>query len=111
MDVVNLRYLPPMEPMTEHFGALAELRDAGLIRHLGISGVTPEHLAQAQEIAPVVCVQNPYDTGRRRRSCSPAVSRASRSCRSSRSPAPAAGAAPPAQRPAHRWPWAAPPAA
>jgi pyridoxine 4-dehydrogenase len=65
LDVVNLRYLPPMGPVTEHFGALAELRDAGLIRHLGISGVTPEHLAQAQEIAPVVCVQNSYDIGSR----------------------------------------------
>ncbi|HWG62151.1 MAG TPA: aldo/keto reductase, partial [Streptosporangiaceae bacterium] len=40
--------------------ALADLRDAGLIRHLGISNVGPEHLRQAQAIAPVVCVQNRY---------------------------------------------------
>ena len=42
---------------------LAELRDAGLIRHLGVSSVPPAHLAQAQAIAPVVCVQNRYGIG------------------------------------------------
>ena len=60
LDVVNLRRMPSMESIAEHFGALAGLRDAGLIRHLGISGVTAGHLAEAQAIAPVVCVQNRY---------------------------------------------------
>ncbi|MFD7319841.1 oxidoreductase [Streptomyces sp. NPDC059875] len=59
LDLVNLR-LMGQDSISEHFGALAELRDAGLVRHLGISSARPEHLAQAQEIAPVVCVQNPY---------------------------------------------------
>ncbi|MCF2527848.1 oxidoreductase [Yinghuangia soli] len=59
LDVVNLRVLGTAS-IAERFGALAELREAGLIRHLGISNVTPEHLAEAQAIAPVVCVQNPY---------------------------------------------------
>lgn len=59
LDVVNLRRLE-QDSIAEHFGALAELREAGLIRHLGISGVEPRHLAEAQEIAPVVCVQNRY---------------------------------------------------
>ncbi|MFF3056601.1 aldo/keto reductase [Streptomyces sp. NPDC057909] len=59
LDVVNLRVMG-QESVSEHFGALAELRDAGLVRHLGVSGVTPEHLAEAQAIAPVVCVQNRY---------------------------------------------------
>ena len=49
--------------IAEHFGALADLRDAGLIRHLGISNVTSAHLAEAQAIAPVVCVQNAYGIG------------------------------------------------
>jgi pyridoxine 4-dehydrogenase len=49
--------------IAEHFGALAGLRDAGLIRHLGISNVTPAHLAEARAIAPVVCVQNAYGVG------------------------------------------------
>ncbi len=59
LDVVNLRRMG-QDDISEHFGALAELRDAGLVRHLGVSAVGPEHLAQALEIAPVVCVQNPY---------------------------------------------------
>ncbi|GIL31676.1 aldo/keto reductase [Actinocatenispora comari] len=65
LDVVNLR-LHGLDSIAEHFGVLAELRDAGLIRHLGLSNVRPQHLAQAQQIAPVVCVQNRYgvDFGR-----------------------------------------------
>ena len=62
LDVVNLRVLGT-DSIAERFGALAQLRDAGLIRHLGISNVTPEHLAEAQAIAPVVCVQNQYGIG------------------------------------------------
>ncbi|KUJ65605.1 aldo/keto reductase [Streptomyces albus subsp. albus] len=63
LDVVNLRILGT-DSIAERFGALAELREAGLIRHLGISNVQPGHLAEAQAIAPVVCVQNPYGIGR-----------------------------------------------
>ncbi|MFB6441265.1 oxidoreductase [Streptomyces sp. NPDC056411] len=59
LDVVNLRIMG-QHSISEHFGALAELRDAGLLRHLGISNARPEHLAEAQAIAPVVCVQNRY---------------------------------------------------
>jgi pyridoxine 4-dehydrogenase len=65
LDLVNLRQ-HGLDSIAEHFGALAELRDAGLIRHLGISNVRPHHLAQAQAIAPVVCVQNPYGVDYRR---------------------------------------------
>jgi aryl-alcohol dehydrogenase-like predicted oxidoreductase len=59
LDVVNLRRMR-QESIAEHFGALAELRDAGLIRHLGVSDVTLGHLDEALAIAPVVCVQNRY---------------------------------------------------
>lgn len=65
LDVVNLR-VPRRETtgsIAEHFGALADLRTAGLIRHLGISNARPDHLAEARAIAPVVCVQNPYGIG------------------------------------------------
>ncbi|WP_440100255.1 aldo/keto reductase [Streptosporangium sp. H16] len=62
LDVVNLRVHGP-DSIAERFGALAELRDAGLIRHLGISNVRPKHLAEALAIAPVVCVQNRYGLG------------------------------------------------
>ncbi|MEV5439300.1 aldo/keto reductase [Streptomyces sp. NPDC052682] len=60
LDVVNLRRMPSYDSIADHFGALADLRAAGLIRHLGISNVEPRHLAEAQAIAPVVCVQNRY---------------------------------------------------
>jgi aryl-alcohol dehydrogenase-like predicted oxidoreductase len=59
LDVVNLRRMR-QESIAEHFGALAALRDAGLIRHLGLSNVTAAHLAEAQAIAPVACVQNRF---------------------------------------------------
>ncbi|EFL13385.1 oxidoreductase [Streptomyces sp. C] len=63
LDVVNLRVLPDHTEFAERFGVLAELREAGLVRHLGVSNVTPEQLAEAQAIAPVVCVQNMYGIG------------------------------------------------
>ncbi|WP_370416784.1 aldo/keto reductase [Streptomyces fradiae] len=62
LDVVNLRIVGT-DSVADRFGALAELRDAGLIRHLGLSNVRPHHLAEAQAIAPVVCVQNMYGIG------------------------------------------------
>ncbi|MFF3014423.1 aldo/keto reductase [Streptomyces sp. NPDC057939] len=64
LDVVNLRILGT-DSIAERFGVLADLRQAGLIRHLGVSNVTPEQLAEARAIAPVVCVQNPYGIGMR----------------------------------------------
>ncbi|WP_405486082.1 aldo/keto reductase [Streptomyces sp. NBC_00096] len=65
LDVVNLRAPRSQTPgsIAEHFGVLAELRTAGLIRHLGVSNVRPEQLAEARAIAPVVCVQNAYGIG------------------------------------------------
>ncbi|NGN67352.1 aldo/keto reductase [Streptomyces sp. A7024] len=65
LDLVNLRLMPSVAAgsIAEHFGALAELREAGLIRHLGLSNCGPQHLAEAQAIAPVVCVQNRFGTG------------------------------------------------
>ncbi|MGW3204111.1 aldo/keto reductase [Streptomyces sp. NPDC001135] len=65
LDVVNLRVPPSRRTgsISDHFGALAELRDAGVIRHLGLSNVTSGQLTEALAIAPVVCVQNPYGIG------------------------------------------------
>lgn len=62
LDVVNLRIVkrPGRDSVAERFGALAQLRDEGLIRHLGLSNVRADHVAEAQAIAPVVCVQNSY---------------------------------------------------
>lgn len=62
LDLVNLRIIKKAghDSIAERFGALAQLRDEGLIRHLGLSNVRQDHLDEAQAIAPVVCVQNPY---------------------------------------------------
>jgi pyridoxine 4-dehydrogenase len=69
LDVVNLRMggVDGPEPgsIAEQFEALAELRQQGLIRHLGLSTVDAGQLAEAQSIAPVVCVQNLYNVARR----------------------------------------------
>jgi aryl-alcohol dehydrogenase-like predicted oxidoreductase len=69
LDVVNLRVggLDRPEPgsLAEAFGALAEMRREGLIRHLGVSTVTAEQVVEAQTIAPVVCVQNFYNVANR----------------------------------------------
>jgi pyridoxine 4-dehydrogenase len=69
LDVVNLRVggFEVAEPgsIAPQFEALAELREQGLIRHLGLSTVNADQLAEAQTIAPVVCVQNMYNIARR----------------------------------------------
>ena len=59
LDVVNLR-VQSRDSLAERFGTLAGLRKAGLIRQLGVSGVTLAQLDEAQAIAPVVCVQNRF---------------------------------------------------
>jgi aryl-alcohol dehydrogenase-like predicted oxidoreductase len=67
IDVVNFRAMggadhgPAEGSIAEQFETLAGLREQGLIRHLGISNATPTQLAEAQRIAPVVCVQNHYN--------------------------------------------------
>jgi len=70
MDVVNLRNPGQGGPETKSiagpFTALAQLQQEGLIRHLGLSNVTADHVAEAQSIAPVVCVQNYYNLANRR---------------------------------------------
>ena len=70
MDVVNLRMggLDAPEPgsIAEQVEALADLQQQGLIRHIGLSTVNAEQVAEAQAIAPVVCVQNMYNIAQRR---------------------------------------------
>jgi pyridoxine 4-dehydrogenase len=69
LDVVNLRVggveRPEPGSIAPQFEALAELQQQGLIRHLGLSTVDEDQLAEAQRIAPVVCVQNLYNIARR----------------------------------------------
>ena len=69
LDAVNLRVggLDAPEPgsIAEPFGVLAEMEREGLIKHLGLSNVSAEQVAEAQLIAPVVCVQNFYNIAHR----------------------------------------------
>jgi pyridoxine 4-dehydrogenase len=70
LDVVNLRVggldAPTPGSIAEPFSVLAEMQQEGLIKHLGVSNVTAEQIAEAQSIAPVVCVQNFYNIANRR---------------------------------------------
>ena len=69
LDVVNLRVGGVMEPsegpIEEPLTVLAELKRQGLIRHLGLSNITPAQLAQAETITKIVCVQNLYNLAHR----------------------------------------------
>ena len=65
IHAVNLRlpgFAEPVErSLAEPFEALAALQQEGLIRHLGVSNVTADMVAEARSIAPVACVQNHYN--------------------------------------------------
>jgi aryl-alcohol dehydrogenase-like predicted oxidoreductase len=69
LDVVNLRVggmmAPTDESIEEPLTALAELKRQGLIRHLGLSNVSPKQLAEGQKITEIVCVQNLYNVAQR----------------------------------------------
>jgi aryl-alcohol dehydrogenase-like predicted oxidoreductase len=69
LDVVNLRVGGVMGPsegsIEEPLTALAELKRQGLIRHLGLSNVSPAQLAEGQAITGIVCVQNFYNVAQR----------------------------------------------
>jgi len=66
IDVVNLRFMfsvhgPAEGPIEEPLTVLAELQRQGLVRHIGLSNVTPKQIAEGRKIAPIVCVQNHYN--------------------------------------------------
>lgn len=69
LDLVNLRMgdASGLQPgsVAEAFGTLVELQQAGKIRRLGVSNVTPEQVAEAREIGEVTCVQNMYNLAHR----------------------------------------------
>ena len=70
LDVVNLRSMfsvhQPAEGSIEApLTVLAELQQKGLIRHIGLSNVTPTQIAEARRIVPIVCVQNQYNLAHR----------------------------------------------
>jgi len=66
LEVVNLRAMfdvhgPAEGSLEEPLGVLAELRQEGLIRHIGLSNVTPRQVEEARRMVPVACVQNMYN--------------------------------------------------
>jgi aryl-alcohol dehydrogenase-like predicted oxidoreductase len=69
LDVVNLRLGGMLKPtegsIEEPLTALAELQHQGLIRHLGLSNVTPRQFAEARKISKIVCVQNFFNIAQR----------------------------------------------
>jgi pyridoxine 4-dehydrogenase len=70
LDVVNLRSIFSVEKPAEGsieapVTVLAELQQQGLIRHIGLSNVTPTQIAEARRIVPIVCVQNHYNLAQR----------------------------------------------
>jgi hypothetical protein len=70
LEVVNLRIMGDVHAPSEgsiepQFSTLAKLQQQGLIRHLGLSNATPTQVAEAQRIAPVICVQNQFNLAHR----------------------------------------------
>ena len=69
LDVVNLRVGGVMAPsegsIKEPLTVLAELKSQGLIRHIGVSNVTPQQFREARGITEIVCVQNFYNVAQR----------------------------------------------
>ena len=66
LEVVNFRSMldvhgPAEGPLEEQVTALAQLREEGLIKHVGLSNVTPKQVEDARRIVPVACVQNMYN--------------------------------------------------
>ena len=70
LEVVNLRIMfdvhgPAEGSIEEPLTALAEMQRQGLVRHIGLSNVTPTQIAEGRRIAPIVCVQNQYNLAHR----------------------------------------------
>jgi aryl-alcohol dehydrogenase-like predicted oxidoreductase len=69
IQVVNLRLgglvAPEEAPFEEPLSALAELKEKGLVQHIGLSNVSPRQLAEAQAITEIVCIQNFYNVAQR----------------------------------------------
>src|SRR5438874_3393330 len=61
IDLYQLHTIDPKVPMEASLGALKQMQDAGKIRHIGLSNVSPEEIVRAQRIVPIVSVQNRYN--------------------------------------------------
>ncbi|HEX4631254.1 MAG TPA: aldo/keto reductase [Chthoniobacterales bacterium] len=61
IDLWQLHRIDPHVPVEESLGAIKEARDAGKIRHVGLSEVSPEEIVRARKVVPIVTVQNRYN--------------------------------------------------
>src|SRR5205814_9310766 len=66
IDLYQLHTVDPKVPMEDSLGALKEMRDAGKIRHVGLSNVGPEQIERARKIVPIATLQNQYNVANRR---------------------------------------------
>ena len=66
IDLYQLHRIDPKVPVEESLGALKVLQDAGKIRHVGLSEVTPKEIEQARKVLPIVSVQNQYNIANRK---------------------------------------------
>ncbi len=65
IDLYQLHRIDPKVPMEDSLGALKETQDAGKIRHVGLSEVSPDEIKRARKVVPIVSVQNQYNIGNR----------------------------------------------
>ena len=65
IDLYQLHRIDPKVPMEDSLGAFKEMQDAGKIRHVGLSEVSPDEIKRARKVVPIVSVQNQYNIGNR----------------------------------------------
>src|SRR5207248_5264320 len=66
IDLYQLHRIDSKVPMEESLGALKKMQEAGKIRHVGLSEVSPEEIDRARKVLPIVSVQNQYNISNRR---------------------------------------------
>ena len=66
IDLYQLHRIDPKVPMEESLGALKKMQEAGKIRHIGLSEVSPAEIDRARKVLPIVSVQNQYNIDNRR---------------------------------------------
>jgi len=66
IDLYQLHRIDPKVPMEESLGAIKKMQEAGKIRHVGLSEVSPEEIDRARKVLPIVSVQNQYNVDNRK---------------------------------------------
>jgi aryl-alcohol dehydrogenase-like predicted oxidoreductase len=66
IDLYQLHRIDPRTPLEESLGALARMQEQGKIRHIGLSEVTPAEIEEAENIVPIVSIQNKYSLAERK---------------------------------------------